>query len=58
MASNLGERVHVIVNDLSSLDGAQRLVDETCNAMDEINILVNNAGLTRDNLAIRMKDED
>ena len=58
LASKLGERVHVVVGDLSSVKGAQYLLDATNNSMGEINILVNNAGITKDKLAMRMTDED
>ena len=58
LASKLGERVHVVVSDLSSVKGAQYLLDATNNSMGEINILVNNAGITKDKLAMRMTDED
>ena len=58
LASKLGERVHVVVGDLSSVKDAQNLLDATNNSMGEINILVNNAGITKDKLAMRMTDED
>ena len=58
LASKLGERVHVVVGDLSSVKNAQYLLDATNNSMGEINILVNNAGITKDKLAMRMTDED
>ena len=58
LASKLGERVHVVVGDLSSVKDAQFLLDATNNSMGEINILVNNAGITKDKLAMRMTDED
>ncbi len=58
LASKLGERVHVVVGDLSSVKDAQYLLDATNNSMGEINILVNNAGVTKDKLAMRMTDED
>jgi 3-oxoacyl-[acyl-carrier protein] reductase len=34
------------------------MLSEASNAMEGIDVLVNNAGLTRDNLALRIKDED
>ena len=58
LASKLGERVHVVVADLSTFKDTQYLLDATNNSMGEINILVNNAGITKDNLAMRMTDED
>jgi 3-oxoacyl-[acyl-carrier protein] reductase len=50
--------VHVVVGDLSSVKDSQYLLDATNNSMGEINILVNNAGITKDKLAMRMTDED
>ena len=54
----LGSKAHVIPCDLRSSDGPARLFDDTIEAMGGIDILINNAGLTKDNLAMRMKDED
>lgn len=58
LAAALGDRVHVFSADLG--DGAQveALVKAATEAMGGINILVNNAGLTRDNLSLRMKAEE
>ena len=58
LARDLGTRVHLVVSDLSSLKGSQNLLDKTHDDMGDINILVNNAGITRDNLALRMKEDD
>jgi 3-oxoacyl-[acyl-carrier protein] reductase len=45
---------------LNVTDGAacEALVDAVIKAMGGLQVLVNNAGITRDNLAMRMKDED
>jgi len=44
--------------DMSTEEGIQALFKATANAYDEpVGVLVNNAGITRDNLAIRMKKE-
>lgn len=58
LAATLGDRVHVIVSDLSTAEGAETLVKEAEAAMGQVDILVNNAGITADTLAMRMKDED
>jgi 3-oxoacyl-[acyl-carrier protein] reductase len=58
LASELGDRVHVLPADLSSPDAATHLVARAVEAMGQVDILVNNAGLTRDGLSMRMKDED
>lgn len=58
LASELGDRVHVLPADLSSSEGIDALVKEAVEAMGRVDVLVNNAGLTRDNLSMRMKDEE
>jgi 3-oxoacyl-[acyl-carrier protein] reductase len=58
LASELGERVHILPADLSSSEAVADLVKRAGDAMERIDILVNNAGLTRDGLSMRMKDED
>ena len=58
VASEIGDNTHVVPADLSSAEGADQLAKRAVEAMDGIDILINNAGLTRDNLAMRIKDED
>ena len=58
VARDLGERSHVIVADLADTASVDALIEEAGQKLDGINILVNNAGLTRDGLMLRMKDED
>ena len=58
LASELGDRVHVLPADLSNAEAIDALVKSADEAMGQIDILVNNAGLTRDNLSMRMKDEE
>lgn len=58
LAGELGERAHVTPANLSSAEGAQKLIEDAEAAMGGVDILINNAGLTRDQLAMRMKDED
>lgn len=58
LANALGERAHVIVADLSDSAAVDGLLKEAESAMGKVDVLVNNAGLTRDTLAMRMKDED
>ncbi len=47
----------VIQADVSQYDEAQRLVQETLAAFGQVDVLVNNAGLTRDTLIMMMKEE-
>jgi 3-oxoacyl-[acyl-carrier protein] reductase len=58
LAAALGERAHVCAADLSAAGAADGLVAAAEAAAGPLGILVNNAGLTRDMLALRMKDED
>ena len=59
LAGELGDRAHVVTANLSSREEAAGLVDAAAEAAGApVSILVNNAGITRDNLAMRMKDEE
>lgn len=58
LADELGERVHLFTCNLAEPEAASNLAEEAEKAMGRIDILINNAGLTRDTLALRMKDED
>ncbi len=58
LAAELGERVHVITADLSDRASVEALVPAAETAMGSLDVLVNNAGLTRDGLFLRMKDDD
>jgi 3-oxoacyl-[acyl-carrier protein] reductase len=44
--------------DVTQASAAETLVDEIAKSFGSISILVNNAGITRDNLAMRMRDEE
>jgi 3-oxoacyl-[acyl-carrier protein] reductase len=58
LAAELGERAHVVPADLSDGDAVDGLPAAAESALGSLDILINNAGLTRDNLAMRMKDEE
>jgi len=58
LAADLGGGVHVVPADLAAAGSAERLVAGAEEALGAIDVLVNNAGLTRDGLTMRMKDED
>ncbi|HEX6111396.1 MAG TPA: 3-oxoacyl-[acyl-carrier-protein] reductase [Geminicoccaceae bacterium] len=57
LAEALGERVRVEVAELAEPEAAEQLV-AAADADGGLDVLINNAGLTRDSLALRMKDED
>ncbi len=58
LAAELGDRAHVCPANLSDPAAPDALVAAAEQAAGPLSILVNNAGLTRDMLALRMKDED
>ena len=58
LKAELGERAHVLPADLGDPAAIEALLKSADAALGGIDILINNAGLTRDNLALRMKDED
>ena len=58
LATDLGERAHVLPVNLSADGAAEDLISRADAALGQVDILVNNAGLTRDTLALRMKDAD
>ena len=58
LADELGERVHVAAADLSDMDAADGLPGRAAAMMDGLDVLVANAGVTADGLALRMKAED
>lgn len=58
LAAELGERSHIVPADLSDPAAVDALPATAAEALGSLDILINNAGLTRDNLAMRMKDEE
>jgi 3-oxoacyl-[acyl-carrier protein] reductase len=57
LADALGERARVALAELAEPQAAEQLL-AAADAEGGVDVLINNAGLTRDNLALRMKDED
>ncbi len=55
---SLGVKTLVVVADVSKAEDAQKLINETVQAFGQVDVLVNNAGITRDNLAIRMNEAE
>jgi 3-oxoacyl-[acyl-carrier protein] reductase len=58
LAKDLGDGAFALPADLSSTDAPGQLIKDAEAAMGGVDILINNAGLTRDQLAMRMSDED
>ena len=48
----------VLTADLSTAEAAQELAKRAEEQLGQVDILINNAGLTRDGLSMRMSDED
>jgi 3-oxoacyl-[acyl-carrier protein] reductase len=53
-----GADVLVFQGDAADAGAAQEAVDGVLNAWGRLDVLVNNAGITRDNLMLRMREED
>jgi 3-oxoacyl-[acyl-carrier protein] reductase len=58
LAGQLGGRVHVVRCNLADQEDVESLVPAAEAAMGHIDILVNNAAITRDNIFMRLKNED
>lgn len=48
----------LVQGDVSSFEDTQRMAQETIDEFGKIDVLVNNAGITKDMLLLRMKQED
>lgn len=53
-----GRRVEIIAADISTADGAGSLIEKAMADFGRIDALINNAGITRDTLVMRMTEED
>jgi 3-oxoacyl-[acyl-carrier protein] reductase len=58
LAGELGERAHVLPCNLADAAATDALVPRAEEAMGQLDVLVANAGLTRDNLMVQLRDED
>ncbi|HAJ69834.1 MAG TPA: 3-oxoacyl-[acyl-carrier-protein] reductase [Alkalibacterium sp.] len=56
--NGLGGKAHPIIGDISDETFVKKMIKETKKTFKKIDVLVNNAGLTKDNLLIRMSEED
>ena len=54
----IGGNCQIIISDLSKSEGIDELANSAQEKMGQIDILINNAGITRDNLFMRMSEED
>ena len=59
LAHELSDRAHSIAADLSDKSSIDSLIKQISDiSTDGVDIVINNAGIVRDNLLIRMKDEE
>jgi len=58
LAAELGARVHVLPCNLADPAQTDALVPQAEQAMGQLDVLVANAGVARDNLLVQLRDED
>lgn len=58
LAAQIGAAGHVLAADLSAADGPDALAKAATASLGGVDILINNAGITRDGLMLRMSDAD
>ena len=56
--SKLGVKVKAYKSDASSFAACEKLASEVMSDFDSLDALINNAGITKDNLLMRMSEED
>ncbi|MBI5826448.1 MAG: 3-oxoacyl-[acyl-carrier-protein] reductase [Deltaproteobacteria bacterium] len=57
-AQSMGRRAMAIKADVTSVKETEEMAEKVFNDLEAIHVLVNNAGITRDGLILRMKEED
>ena len=58
IGAELGDRVHILAANLADTAETEALVPRAEEAMGQLDILVANAGVTRYNLLVQLRDED
>ena len=58
IAGETGARTLALAADVTNYKDCERSLEETFKAFEKLDVLVNNAGIARDNLVLRMKEED
>ena len=56
--SKLGVECYPVQGDVSKVEDSERMTKEIIEHFEQIDVLVNNAGITKDNLILRMKEEE
>lgn len=57
-AKSLGIKASFLKVDVTDLKAVEAAVSEVSSSLGDVNILINNAGITRDNLLMRMKEDE
>jgi len=55
---NAGGKALAVQADVSKFLDAERLIEKSIEAFGKIDVLINNSGITKDNLMLRMTEED
>ena len=58
MNKNDAINVPIFIYDVSNLESFMDTVSQEVEMWDTVDILINNAGITRDNIIMRLKEED
>ena len=58
LAVELGDRAHILPCQLDNADELSSLPQKAQNALGQVDILINNAGITRDSIFVRMSEEN
>ncbi|MBN1823285.1 MAG: 3-oxoacyl-[acyl-carrier-protein] reductase [Endomicrobiales bacterium] len=53
-----GTETHFVVGNVAIIEDCEKMMQQVLDKFSKINILINNAGITRDNLLMRMSDQD
>ena len=56
--SEIGVECYPVEGDVSKAEDSERMTKEIIEHFEQIDVLVNNAGITKDNLILRMKEEE
>lgn len=56
--SEIGVECYSVQGDVSKAEDSERMTKEIIEHFEQIDVLVNNAGITKDNLILRMKEEE
>lgn len=55
---NMGGEAHIVQADISIMEDAERLIKETIDRFGRLDILINNAGITRDKTFKKLSEQD